>query len=240
VPWVNPFRTRIEEVLAATEPPGGLTLPPGRDAIAVGLLMRMRLLLYASAALGDRMLAGATDPLVRAIVEAAFTAAWVLEDHDAYRRYMNQHQAKWATIARETLANNASLSESHRAELETFLEEPIASRDSDFKFEEIARRGPFAEWYTTYRMITRRAHPNLDAARSRLIWQEDDGVFAVASAPVAVELADAYMWLGVYLVARVGQLVDERLAWGRADALAMVIAPLEEEAEAARSQRDRL
>ena len=56
----------------------------------------------------------------------------------------------------------------------------------------------------SYRMITRRAHPNLDAARSRLSWNEQTGRFAPVAAPTAIELGDTYVELCIYVVAKLG------------------------------------
>jgi hypothetical protein len=84
---------------------------------------------------------------------------------------------------------------------------------------QMATEGGFGEFYTAYRMISRRAHPNLDAARSRLTWNGETGAFAPLSSLAAVELGNPYADLCIYVVAKFGMLVDERLRWGRADRL---------------------
>jgi hypothetical protein len=94
-------------------------------------------------------------------------------------------------------------------------------------FEHMATEGGFGEFYTAYRMISRRA--NLDAARSRLSWNEETGAFAPLSSLAAVELGNPYAGLCIYVVAKFGMLVDERLGWGRAARLHKVIDDMTQE-----------
>jgi hypothetical protein len=229
MPRLYPFRKRVERVLELTAPPDGVTIAGRTDAIAVGLLMRARLLLHAMALLMDRMLAGATDPTARAILETTFAGGWVLNAPGADVLYLGQHRKKWTIIAEEVEARRKALAAEGQAtggwvdlaihpELVPFLKDstdmpPPAELPG---FEQMAREGGFGDFYTAYRMITRRAHPNLDAARSRLRWNEETGVFAPISSLTAVELGDPYVGLCVYVVAKFGMLVDERLDWGRA------------------------
>jgi hypothetical protein len=247
MPWANPFGKRIETVLDLTAPPAGATIEGRAEAIAVGLLMRARVLLHATGLLMDRMLAGATDPTARAILETAFAAGWVLNTPDADLLYIGQHRKKWKTIAEEIQQRQKVLAEEGggpgggvdpviHPELASFLEEdeelpPPAELPS---FEQMSRDGGFGEFYTTYRMITRRAHPNLDAARSRLSWDEQTGVFAPVASLTSVELGDPYVELCTYVLAKLGVLVDERLGWGRAAGLHGI---LDDMAQRAKSMR---
>jgi hypothetical protein len=232
MPWANPFGKRIETVLDLTAPPEGTTIEGRAEAIAVGLLMRARVLLHAAALLMDRMLAGATDPTARAILETAFAAGSVLNTPGAELLYIGQHRKKWKTIAEEVQQRQKVLAEEGSAtggwvdlvthpELAPFLEkdEEMPAHVELPSFEEMSRDGGFGEFYTIYRMITRRAHPNLDAARSRLSWNDETGVFAPVASLTAVELGDPYVELCIYVIAKLGMLVDERLGWGRAAGL---------------------
>jgi hypothetical protein len=125
------------------------------------------------------MLAGATDPTARAILETAFAAGWVLSTPGADLLYIAQHRKKWRTIAEEVQEKRKVLAEGGATggwvdlgmhpELAPFLEEDeeMPAPAELPSFEQMSRDGGFGEFYTIYRMITRRAHPNLDAARSR-------------------------------------------------------------------------
>jgi hypothetical protein len=115
---------------------------------------------------------------------------------------------------------------------------PFLKDDSDMPppadlppFEQMGTEGGFGEFYTTYRMITRRAHPNLDAARSRLSWNEETGVFAPVSSLTAVELGDPYADLCVYVIAKLGMLVDQRLGWGGATRLEAILVEMTQHAK---------
>jgi hypothetical protein len=251
MPRLNPFSKKVNTVLSLTAPPNGVAIEGRADAIAVGLLMRSRVFLQAMAVLADRMLAGATDPIARAILETAFAASWVLNTPNADLLYIGQHRKKWMTIAAEIQAKSKVLAKESGApsgwidladhpELEPFLEidetlPPLADLPH---LEQMAKDGGFGEFYTVYRMITRRAHPNLDAARSRLSWNEQTGRFAPVAAPTAIELGDTYVELCIYVVAKLGMFVDERLGWGNADGLHAVLDGMTETARTALRNAD--
>lgn len=122
---------------------------------------------------------------------------------------------EWKTIATEIQARSKVLAEeggtpsgwidlADHPELEPFLENDRAlPPPADLPgVEQMAMGGGFGEFYTTYRMITRRAHPNWDAARSRLSWNEQTRRFAPVATPTAVELGDPYVGLCMHVVAR--------------------------------------
>lgn len=167
MPWANPFRKAIEEVLALTEPPPDVELPPAEEALAVGLLMRARILLRGTALLADRLLGGAADPLARSILEACFTAGWLLADPRAHDTYLGHYRKKWRQIAEEQAGKPAPLNPTVRAELDFFRDRsrvdipPEADLPS---FETQARVGGFGDFYQIYRIASRRAHPDLNAA----------------------------------------------------------------------------
>lgn len=120
--WSNPYSKMIGEVMALTFPPDNKALGPGRESLAVGLLMRARLLLNAQALVSDRILAGATDPLLRAVLEACFTGAWLLADEGALEKYLGHHRMKWRIIAEEQLRKPKEVLPRVRRELEPFLD----------------------------------------------------------------------------------------------------------------------
>lgn len=241
--WPNPFSKTIDEVVSLTFPPADAALEPGPEAVAVGLMMRARMLLHAQAILSDRILAGATDPLVRATLEACFTGTWVLADGDAYQKYVGHHRRKWRIIAEELLGDSKEASPQVRSQLEPFLNK--ASKDlppeaSVPSFEEQARVGGLKDFYPTYRMVTRRAHPDLDAARTGLRGPVA-GVFYPNTSPISTALGDPYIRTGVYVVARLGTLVFERLGWEGADKLEGLLARSTDQARAESEQaRDAL
>lgn len=80
--------------------------------------------------------------------------------------------AAYALLAEEGAATGGWVDLAMHPELAPFLEEDeeMPAPAELPSFEQMSRDGGFGEFYTIYRMITRRAHPNLDAARSRLSW----------------------------------------------------------------------
>lgn len=230
--WPNPFSQMIEEVVSLTFPPAEAPLAPGPEAVAVGLLMRARMLLRAQAILSDQILAGATDPLVRATLEACITGTWLLADEGGYDKYIGHHRRKWRIIAEEVLGKPRPASPRVKLELEPFLDresEELPPEASVPSFEEQARIGGLDEFYSTYRMITRRAHPDLDAARTGLTGPEE-GIFHPNTSPISTALGDPYIKTGVYIVARLGAEVFDRLDWEGADKLGQLVDRLRDEA----------
>lgn len=235
MPWANPFRKEIDEVLALTQPPPDVELPPGPEAIAVGLLMRARILLRATALLADRLLGGATDPLVRSILEVCFTAGWLLADPGGYEIYLGHYRKKWRQIAEAQTGKPAPLNPSIRAELAFFLDRSRTDMPPEANlgpFDQQAKTGGFEDFYSLYAMASRRAHPDLNAAKLGLIEQPDLGVMRVNASPIAAELADAYVKMSTYLVARLGAVIAEHLNWENASELVAYVDRLRAEAEA--------
>jgi hypothetical protein len=232
--WSNPFSKMIDPVLVLTEPPADVVLAPGPEAVAVGLLMRARSLLRAAALVADRMQGGSTDPIIRAILEACFTGAWLLADPDAYDVYHGHHRRKWRIIAEQQAGKPAPVDPEMRAELEYFL---VRERDdmppeaNTPPFDQQAEAGDFTAFYGLYRMITRRAHPDLDAARTGLI--EVEGGFRPNTDPFDVQLGDPYVKAGMYVTAKLGAQIDERLGWGRRTELSDLLVKWTAEAERA-------
>jgi hypothetical protein len=232
----KPFQKMTREVLELTEPPPDVSVPVGAEAIAVGLLMRARVLLRANALLADRLMGGAADPLARSILEACITAAWLLADDSAYETYLGHYRRKWRVIAEGQQGKVVPLNPEIRAELDFFRDRSrtdIPPEADSPPFDQQAEAGGFEDFYSTYRMITRRAHPDLDAAHTGLIEDEKAGGFRVNPSPIAPELAEVYVKAGIYLVAKLGKQVDERLAWGRADQLGALLGRLGAESKEA-------
>jgi uncharacterized protein DUF5677 len=219
------YEQAIAEVLALTEPPDDQELEDQGTAIAAGLLMRARMLLRATAVLGDRMLGGAADPLVRSIVEICFTAGWLLQGSDAdVDTYLGDFRRQWAIAARQQQAlprNKAS--DSVAGQLDPFLSALKEGFPGDARLptlEERAKRSGFGGFYQLYRILTRLVHPELAAANSGLVEVVETGEVIVNASPTVTRLSASFVELGIYLVAKLGQQVDEALSWGRAEELA--------------------
>jgi hypothetical protein len=192
-------------------------------------MMRARILLRAIALASDRMLGGAADPLVRAILESCFMAGWLLEAQNAYDTYLGHHRKKWRLIAEEQLNRAIRVNDPEiRQELELFLDPTNAELPAEGDtppFDQQAEIGGFGNFYSTHRMVTRRAHPDLDSARAGLRGGE-----GANASPFAPELAEVYVTVGIYLIARLGTRVFERVGWSGAAELNAIAERFDEQA----------
>jgi hypothetical protein len=236
MPWASPFRKKIKLVLELTEPPPDVTLDAGVEALAVGLLMRARMLLRAHALLADRMLGGTADSLLRSILEAVFTGAWLLTEPSAYDVFLGHHRKRWRVIAGDQLGRQAPVNPAVRAELEMFLDRSNSEMPPEAdvpSFQTQAQLGGFGNFYQVYRMVSRRAHPDLAAARTGLIEDPIGQGFRVNASAVSVELSNVYIEAGTYLVARLGAMVANRLEWDTTARLDGLVQRMNDEAERA-------
>jgi hypothetical protein len=242
MPWPNPYAQVISEVITLTQPPADVALDPDRSSLAVGLLMRSRRLLIAQALVSDRILAGTTEPLLRAILEACFTGGWLLADEQSLDLYVGYHRKKWRIIAQDQQSRAEASGGKVHAELAPFLDrtsEDLPPESELPTFEDRARIAGLDGFYPVYRIVSRRAHPDFLAAMSGLR-SRGDRMYQPNTSPIAAELGDTYINTAVYVLARFGAQVDDALGWGKAAELQDLAAGLvaEAAAEAASAAED--